>query len=190
MGKREGLKIILRIAAAALAVACIWAVTDKLFSAANETERILERIEILPAGSVAENKDGQSLPAAVRNFEITLREDYGTEIVKHYDIRGRDAYQNIYGYMQVWKTEQSLEHYLKISREYMSANVFGFREETVRVNGVSWQRWDYIVNDIAVSQGFTEKEGQITLCSLCVPYQERTAAFDKIFLELLESVVA
>ena len=40
MGKREGMKIILRIAAAALAVACIWAVTDKLFSAANETERI------------------------------------------------------------------------------------------------------------------------------------------------------
>lgn len=77
------------------------------------------------------------MPATVRNFEITLREDYGTEIVKHYDIRGRDAYQNIYGYMQVWKTEQSLEHYLKISREYMSANVFGF----LRGNGQSQRRF-------------------------------------------------
>lgn len=60
-GKKGKLENILRIAAAALAVACIWAVTDKLFSAANETERILERIEILPAGSVAENKDGTIL---------------------------------------------------------------------------------------------------------------------------------
>lgn len=190
MGKREGMKIILRIAAAALAVACIWAVTDKLFSAANETERILERIEILPAGSVGENKDGQSLPAAVRNFEMTLREDYGTEIVKHYDIRGRDAYQNIYGYMQVWKTEQSLEHYLKISREYMSANVFwlsrGNRQNQRRflaAMGLYCKRHRRLA-------GLHRKDGQITLCSLCVPYQERTAAFDKIFLELLESVIA
>lgn len=189
MGKREGLKIILRIAAAALAVACIWAVTDKLFSAPMKRNAFWNGLRFYRRKQSPKIKT-DNLAGCRTDFEITLREDYGTEIVKHYDIRGRDAYQNIYGYMQVWKTEQSLEHYLKISREYMSANVFGFREETVRVNGVSWQRWDYIVNDIAVSQGFTEKEGQITLCSLCVPYQERTAAFDKIFLELLESVVA
>ncbi len=188
--KNDVVKIVLRATAAVLVVACIWTITDKLFSAANAQEDVPGVLEILPAGSIAENKNGQSLPAAVRNFEINLRYDNGTEIIRHYDVHGKEENSNIYGYVQVWKAEQGLEHYLKISREYMSATVFGFREEIVKLNGVSWQKWDYIVNDIAVSQGFYEEDGRITICSLCVPYQEKTYAFDKIFLELLESVIA
>lgn len=188
--KSDVMKNLLRVAAAALVIACLWTVTDKLFSAANTDETALENVELLPAGSIPENKSGQSLPAAVRNFEINLRYDDGSEIIRHYDVRGKGENSNIYGYVQIWKTEQSLEHYLKISREYMSANVFGFREEIRKTNGTTWQKWDYIVNDIAVSQGFYEKDSQITICSLCVPYQEKTYAFDKIFLELVESVIA
>lgn len=187
--KSDVLKLILRSAAAVLVVICIWVVTDRLFSAARAEEE-LDSVEILPAGSVAENYNGISLPTAVRNFEINLRYDDGSEILKHSDVRGKGEHSHIYGYVQVWKAEQGLEHYLKISREYMSANVFGFREETVKINGTTWRKWEYIVNDIAVSQGFYEKNGQITICCLCVPYQERTYSFDKIFLELLESVIA
>ena len=78
---------------------------------------------------------------------------------------------------------------MKISKEYMSANVFGFREGTITVNQKTWYKWDYIVADMAVSQGFYEQNGKIYLCSLCVPYQEKTYAFDKMFIELLESVI-
>ena len=187
--KSDVMKIVLRVAAAILVVACIWTVMDKLFPVANANDTGLETLTILPAGSVSENKSGQSFPVAVRNFEINLRFDHGTEIIKHYDVRGKAENSNIYGYVQIWKTEQGLKHYLKISREYMSANVFGFREETIKINGTTWQKWDYIVNDIAVSQGFYEEKGRITICNLCVPYQEKTYAFDKIFLELLESVI-
>ena len=71
----------------------------------------------------------------------------------------------------------------------MSANVFAFREGEVKVNGIIWKKWDYIVNSVAVSQGFFEKKGKIYLCSMCVPYQEKTYEFDRIFLELLESAI-
>ena len=96
---------------------------------------------------------------------------------------------NIFGYVQIWESDQSLSHYMKISKEYMSANVFGFREGTITMKDKKWHKWDYIVADTAVSQGFYEQNGKIYLCTLCVPYQEKTYAFDKVFTELLESVV-
>ena len=191
--KNDVVKNVLRVIVAILAVVCIWTATDKIFSAVNANENIDDLLEILPAGkiSAATTNDGRAyVPSAAKNFEMNLRFDNGNEIVKHYDVRGKDENRNIYGYVQVWDTDQTLEHYLKISREYMSANVYGFRESTIKVKGLSCRKWEYIVEDIAVTQAFYEKDGLITICNLCVPYQEKTYTFDKIFIELLESVIA
>lgn len=176
------LKIIIRVMAVITVTACIWIVTDKILPVA-DFESTAVNIEILPAG-VAEY-----LPAAVRNFELNLKQSENTEMLKHYDVRGKGNFSKIYGYVQIWKSEQSLKHYLNISKEYMSANVFGFREEDIKTNGISWKKWEYIVNGISVLQGFREENGTITMCSLCVPYQERSYAFDKLFLEVLQNVI-
>lgn len=188
--KRDVMKNVLRVLVSVLVIGCIWTVTDKIFLTANTEEKITERLDLLPAGSVIENRSGEAMPAVVRNLEIRLRYDGGNEMIKHYDVQGKGQNSNIYGYVQIWKTQQSLAHYLKTSREYMSANVFGFREETLKMNGITWQLWHYIVNDVSVAQAFSEQDGRITMCSLCVPYQEQTYEFEKILKELLESVIA
>lgn len=188
--KSDVIKNVLRVILAILVIVCIWTVTDKIFSAVNAGDNIEAKVDILPEGSVCNTSGDDIIPAVVRNFEINLRYDNGTEIIKHYDVRGKNPNDNIYGYVQIWKAEQGLDHYLKISKEYMSANVHGFREGTLKTGGVTWITWEYIVNDIAVSQAFNEKDGLITICNLCVPYQEKTYEFGKIFTELLESIVA
>lgn len=160
---------------AAVSLICI---SDNLFSNAGEKEKSLEVSE-----------KSSAVPAAVRNFEMNLQHTDNTKRLKHYDVKGKGKNGNVFGYVQIWESEQSLSHYMKISKEYMSANVFGFREGTITVNQKTWYKWDYIVADMAVSQGFYEQNGKIYLCSLCVPYQEKTYAFDKMFIELLESVI-
>lgn len=152
-------------------------------------DNLLSEAENSSSGSIEICKEGISVPAAVRNIEMHLSHADETEMLKHYDVKGKDKNNNIYGYVQIWKSKQSLAHYLKISKEYMSANVFGLREGKITINGIVWQKWEYIVNDIWVSQGFYEKDNKIYLCSLCVPYQEKTYAFDAIFVELLEDVI-
>ena len=188
--KNSFVKIILRTTAVIFVTACIWIVTDKMFPEADSKDSVTVNLEIFPAGTVAENKSGDSMPTAVRNFEINIRQSENAEILKHFDVQGKGEYSNMYGYVQIWKSDQSLAHYLKISKEYMSSNVFGFREEEIKIDNITWKKWDYIVKGISVLQGFREQNGEITLCSLCVSYQERTYAFDKIFLELLQSVAA
>lgn len=193
--------ISLRVLTAGLALVLIWICADKLhFTPKNASEYISGAAEegysdllALSVSSVYITETtglDMSIPAAVRSFEMNLRYDGGSEIIRHYDVRGKDENSSIYGYVQIWKAGQGLSHYLKISREYMSANVFGFREEDIKVNGRVWKKWEYIVNDIAVAQGFYEENGQIIICSLCVPYREKTYDFDKIFSELIESVIA
>lgn len=168
----------LRIMAIVLVAASVIIISDNLFSNAGEKETSIE----------VSDKSG-AVPAAVRNFEMNLQQTDNAKMLKHYDVKGKGNNDNIFGYVQIWESEQSLAHYMKISKEYMSANVFGFKEGSITIKGNLWKKWDYIVDSMAVSQGFFEKNGKIYLCSLCVPYQEKTYAFDKIFTELLESVV-
>ena len=175
--KNKKIKILVGILFFFLSFAMLFFLSDKLFLSASSKETSIEVCE-----------EGRIFPAAVRNFEMNLQYSDGAEMLKHYDVKGKGSNSNIFGYVQIWESEQSLSHYLKISKEYMSANVFGFYEGDLTINGVTWRKWDYIVNGVAVSQGFYEKEGKIYLCSLCVPYKEKTYSFDKIFVELLESV--
>lgn len=189
MGKYTVKDIVLRVFAAALAVILIWMLADKLnFTAGSAPDESLA-VSVSSVYITEETNSDMSVPAAVRSFEMNLRYDGGNEIIRHYDVKGKGENSNIYGYVQVWKAGQGLAHYLKISREYMSANVFGFREEDIKINGAVWKKWEYIVNDIAVAQGFYEKNGEITICSLCVPYREKTYAFDRIFSEIIEGIV-
>lgn len=171
-------KLIVRIMAVFLAAVAVFIISNNLFSSANDKET---NIEVYKADVV--------VPAAVRNFEMNLTHSADAERLKHYAVKGKGANSNIFGYVQIWESENSLAHYLKISKEYMSSNVFGFREGEINVNGITWRKWEYIVNAVAVSQGFYEKDNKIYFCSLCVPYKEKNYAFDKIFIELLESVV-
>ena len=168
-----------RIAILAVSAVLIWLCADIMRPDAKS-------MYVETAASGDSGSYGMTVPAAVRNFEMNLRYENGSEIVKHYDVRGKGENAGVYGYVQVWKTDQSLEHYLKISREY----VYGFREEDIKINGQVWKKWEYIVNDTAAAQGFYEKNGEITIVSLCVPYREKTYAFDKMFSELIESVIA
>lgn len=168
----------IRIAVIILLVVSVIIISDNLFSRADEKKTSIE---------ICENSG--DIPAAVRNFEMNLQQTDSAKMLKHYDIKGKGKNSNVFGYVQIWESDQSLSHYMKISKEYMSANVFGFHEGTITVKGIKWQKWDYIVDSIAVSQGFYEKDGKIYLCSLCVPYQEKTYNFDKIFTELLETVL-
>ena len=176
--KSKKLKFTIRLTAILLAAITIFFVSDSLFSSANDKET-----------SIEVSKTGVAVPAAVRNFEMNLKDLGGAERLKHYDVKGKGENSNIFGYVQVWESEKTLAHYLKISKEYMSTNVFGFREGEITVNGIKWKKWEYIVNGISVSQGFYANGNKIYFCSLCVPYKEKNYAFDKIFVELLESVV-
>ena len=189
MGKYTVRDVLLRAGVTVLALILIWILADKLNFSASEEYRDLPALSVSSVSITEETSSDMSIPAAVRSFEMNLRYDGGNEIIRHYDVKGKDENSNIYGYVQVWKAGQGLAHYLKISREYMSANVFGFREEDIKINGAVWKKWEYIVNDIAVAQGFYEKNGEITICSLCVPYREKTYAFDRIFSEIIESIV-
>ena len=121
--KRDVMKNVLRVLVSVFVIGCIWTVTDKIFLTANTEEKITERLDLLPAGSVIENRSGEAMPAAVRNLEIRLRYDGGNEMIKHYDVQGKGQNSNIYGYVQIWKTQQSLAHYLKTSREIGRAHV-------------------------------------------------------------------
>lgn len=170
--------LLIRITAFALIAVSLFFISDNLFSSAEEKEKSIE----------VSDKSGD-VPAVVRNFEMNLQHTDNTKMLKHYDVKGKGKNGNIFGYVQIWESEQSLSHYMKISKEYMSANVFGFREGKITIKNKTWHKWDYIVSDMAVSQGFYEQDGKIYLCSLCVPYQEKTYAFDKIFVELIESVI-
>lgn len=161
-----------------LVVATVIFIGDKLFTKVDMTETSIEVY-----------KASMDIPTAVKNFEMNLKSSDSAEMLKHYDVKGKGSNSNIFGYVQIWQSDQPLAHYMKISKEYMSANVFAFREGEVKVNGIIWKKWDYIVNSVAVSQGFFEKKGKIYLCSMCVPYQEKTYEFDRIFLELLESAI-
>lgn len=176
--KRRKSKFLIRLTAILLAAIAVFLVSNSLFSSADDKEKSIEVC-----------KTGVAVPAAVRNFEMNLKDSGGAERLKHYDIKGKGENSNIFGYVQIWESENSLAHYLKISKEYMSSNVFGFREGEITVNGITWKKWEYIVNSVAVAQGFYEKNNKIYFCSLCVPYKEKNYTFDKIFIELLESVV-
>lgn len=173
-------KRILFIAVLVLALGSLLVLSDNLFMSATEDKNT--NIEVYTQSG--------DIPAAVRNFEMNLKHSDNAQMLEHYDIRGKGKYNNIFGYVQIWKTDDSLEHYMKISKEYMSMNVFGFCEGEIKVNGKKWKKWEYIVNSTAVSQGFYEKDGKIYLCGICVPYQEKTIAFDKIFAELLGTVIS
>ena len=170
--------LFIRITALFFVAVSVIFISDNLFSSAGEKEM-----------SIEVSDKSATVPAAVRNFEMNLQHTDNAKMLKHYDVKGKGENGNIYGYVQIWESDQSLSHYMKISKEYMSANVFGFREGTITMKDKKWHKWDYIVADTAVSQGFYEQNGKIYLCTLCVPYQEKTYAFDKIFTELLESVV-
>jgi len=171
-------KFIVHATAVLLAFLVVFLISNSLFSSANDKET---SIEVCDSAVV--------VPAAVQNFEMNLQHSGGAERLEHYDIKGKGENSNIFGYVQIWKSENSLAHYLEISKEYMSENVFGFREGEINVKGITWRKWEYIVNGVSVSQGFYEKDSKIYFCSLCVPYKEKNYAFDKIFIELLESVV-
>ncbi|MBE7059009.1 MAG: hypothetical protein E7387_07955 [Ruminococcaceae bacterium] len=177
--KSRKFKFVIRLTAVLLSAIAVFLISDSIFSSANDRE----------TSSIEVCKTGVVVPAAVRNFEMNLKDSGGAEQLKHYDIKGKGENSNIFGYVQIWESENSLAHYLKISKEYMSSNVFGFHEGEITVNGITWKKWEYIVNSIAVAQGFYEKDNKIYFCSLCVPYKEKNYAFDKIFIELLESVV-
>lgn len=170
--------LFIRITALIFVAVSVIFISDNLFSSAGEKEM-----------SIEVSDKSTTVPAAVRNFEMNLQHTDNAKMLKHYDVKGKGENGNIFGYVQIWESDQSLSHYMKISKEYMSANVFGFREGTITMKDKKWHKWDYIVADTAVSQGFYEQNGKIYLCTLCVPYQEKTYAFDKIFTELLESVV-
>lgn len=170
--------LFIRITALIFVAVSVIFISDNLFSSAGEKEM-----------SIEVSDKSATVPAAVRNFEMNLQHTDNAKMLKHYDVKGKGENGNIFGYVQIWESDQSLSHYMKISKEYMSANVFGFREGTITMKDKKWHKWDYIVADTAVSQGFYEQNGKIYLCTLCVPYQEKTYAFDKIFTELLESVV-
>lgn len=170
--------LFIRITALIFVAVSVIFISDNLFSSAGEKEM-----------SIEVSDKSATVPAAVRNFEMNLQHTDNAKMLKHYDVKGKGENGNIFGYVQIWESDQSLSHYMKISKEYMSANVFGFREGTITMKDKKWHKWDYIVADTAVSQGFYEQNDKIYLCTLCVPYQEKTYAFDKIFTELLESVV-
>ena len=104
--KNKKLKIIIRLTAILLAVVAVFFVSNSLFSSANNKETSIEVCET----SVA-------VPAAVKNFEMNLKDSGGAERIKHYDIKGKGENSNIFGYVQIWESENSLGHYLKISKE-------------------------------------------------------------------------
>ena len=129
----------------------------------------------------------EKIPAVARNFEKKLEYGRGNEMLKHYEIKGKGENDNLYGYVQIWETNDSLEHYLNLSKEYMSMNAYGFSETDVNIDGVKWRKWEYIINGISAAQAFCKIDDKIYMCSLFVSYQERTYAFDKIFTELMKS---
>ncbi len=184
MNRKRIMKIMLYISILAISI-LLWSVTDNIFSLAESKKQTTDSdiVEILAAGSIEKEN---IIPTTVKDFEKNFSFSDSAEKLEHYDVRGKNKNSNVYGYVQIWESKQSLEQYLSISKEYMSSNVYGFYESDITINGIKWKKWDYIVNSIAVSQGFLEYDGKIYFCCLCVPYKEKTYSFDKIFIELLE----
>ena len=78
--KSDVMKIVLRVAAAILVVACIWTVMDKLFPVANANDTGLETLTILPAGGGSEKKKGKNMGG-------------GTKTPRQYHIGGAEKWQ-------------------------------------------------------------------------------------------------
>ena len=139
-------------------------------------------VETVNFGTIENN-----IPAIARDFEKKLKYSQKSEMLEHYEVKGKGANDNLYGYVQIWKTQEPLEHYLNLSKEYMSLNAYGFTEMDVTINSIKWRKWEYIINGISAAQAFCKIDDKIYMCSLFVSYQERTYAFDKIFTELMKS---
>lgn len=160
----------------------VFMITDKIFSM-SQKENVGYEVKALDKGDAS-----NVIPTVSEYFEKQLKYKDENKMIEHYDVKGIKDNKNIYGYVQIWKSEDSLNEYLKICREYMSYNAFGFSEIDIRINNIVWKKWEYIVDSIFVAQGFCEQNGRIYLCSIFVPYQEKTNDFDKFFLDLLQDV--
>lgn len=176
------LKKIVKYAIIIVALILIFNIINSVFLTAR-CKNIDDFVETMESGTIENN-----VPVIVREFEKKLEYSNKSEILEHYEVRGKGEDDNLYGYVQVWKTQEPLEHYLNLCKEYMSLNVYGFTETDVTVNSIKWRKWEYIVNGISAAQAFCKIGDKIYMCSLFVSYQERTYAFDKIFIELMESI--
>ena len=102
-------KILVGILFFFLSFVTLFFLSDNLFLSASSKDSSIEVCE-----------EGYAVPAAVRNFEMNLQYSDSAEMLKHYEVKGKGSNSNIFGYVQIWESEQPLSHYLKISKEYMS----------------------------------------------------------------------
>ena len=150
--------------------------------------------------SAAGNQITQSMQKFRQTFDMQEKLFAGNEIIYHLELSEKGAHE-IHGFIQIWQIQGTVSGFLKRARASMSASVYGFSEQEIKVGNCAGYRWDYRIKgedrDTYAKQAFLgmpsnsgeSQHGQMYVLSLYAPAEIAQNRFEAIFTEILDTFI-
>lgn len=122
----------------------------------------------------------------IPDTNMTLRRFEDSEIKYHLDIAGTNKYNGICGFVQIVSINRPLEEYLKLSREFLSTNVFNLCEKSSLWNEKEGTQWTYRTGKSYIRQEFYPlADCEIIIFSLSTSDKTENGAVNDAAFEML-----